>query len=245
MSRSLACLALALAGCTNTPEHVRLTASIRADVAEASGPFADATVNVLDESGARYGEAVTGADGELVTRVPPSAVFHLVIDGADHVPASFSGQSGVSDRFKVEDGLLHGVTTAEFATWTDRFAGCPGVGEPGGAVIAEPRVAELVDDDGVHPTVNAAVAEIWDPRSGEVIATACYLDDAGEAWDPDATLTGESGLFAIFGVPEGEWVLSVGLEVLPGSYTWDDTVIYLTDGGVAPRFPAWVHFPLR
>lgn len=245
MSRFAWFATFSLAGCGGIPETVRLEGTVRDGLDVSSGPFAGAEVQLLGEGGERLDQVRTNEAGKLAAEVPSGVVFHLVVGGEGHIPASFTGQSGIQETFEVEPGVLHGVTDDEWTSWTTRFAGCPGLGSPGGAVIAEPRIQELVDDDGEHPTVNAAVAEIWDPKAQEVVATACYLDEASEAYDPDALATGAAGVFAIFGVPEGDYVLSVGLEVLPGQYTWDDTAVHLPEGGVAPRFPAWVHFPLR
>lgn len=242
MARFFPLTLLLLGACDRLPEQVKVKGDVRDDVDIESAPFADASLTVLAEAGKQIGSSSTDAEGAFSLKVPAGERFHLLIEGEGHVTASFTGMSGLSETFKVPEGTLHGVTQTEADAWTAQFAGCPGIGE-GGAVIGEPRIEELVDEEGEHPGVSSAVAELWDPRSEKVIATACYLDETG-AYDPEAVNTGESGVFAIYGVEEGTYVLSVGLEVYPDAWTWEDTVVYVPDGGVAPRFPAWVHFPL-
>ncbi len=233
-----------LGGCTPIPDTVRIEGTVRADIDAASGPFAGAELSFVDDRGRRVASAQADASGAFSARIPAGEPFHVVIDGPDHVPAGFSGVAGLDATYAVPDGTLHGVTAATRDAWDAMFAGCPSMGQ-GGAVFGEPRIAELVDDDGEHPGVSSAVAEVWDPDRERVVAAACYLDPVeGEAYDPGADRTGVAGVFAIYGVPERALVLSVGLEVLPGSFTWDDSTVYVPEGGVAPRFPAWVHFPL-
>ncbi len=234
---------LGLSACDPLPKTVVMKGEIRDDVDLEAPPFAGATMTVLDADLKKVGNGKTNAKGVFSTEIPAGAEFHVRIEGEGHVPATFSGVSGLNERFNVDEGVLHGVTDTEWATWNERFAGCPGMGE-GGAIIAEPRVRELLDSNGENPRVANAVAEVWDPRTEKVIAQGCYLNDEADAYDPDALRIGQSGVFAFYGLPEGVYVLSVGLEVLPENWTWDDSVVYISEGGVAPRFPVWVHFPL-
>lgn len=235
-------LPAALLGCTDPTVVVQ--GNVRADVAEDAPPFAGARLTLLNESGKKsLGTAKANAKGRFSAEIPGGITFHAIVDGDDHVPAAFSGVSGLNETFEVNEGVLHGLSQAEWDWWTTAFAGCPGVGE-GGAVIGIARTLELVDDNGEHPSVNTGLAELYDPVKDEVVAQACYLDPETLTYDPEAGFTGESGLFGIFGVEEGDYVLSMGLEVYENSYTWDDTVVYVPDGGAAPRFPAWVHFPI-
>lgn len=243
MYAKLPLLALVLAACNPLPEQVKMKGEVRDGIDTESTPFANAKMTVLNEAGKQQGTATTDGSGKFSTNVPAGERFHVLIEGDGHVPASFTGLSGLQETFAIDEGTLHGVTQLEFDAWTAQFAGCPGVGEGGGAILGEPRIEELVDENGQHPGVSAAVAEVWDPKSEKVIATACYLGE-DDLYDPNATATGDAGVFAIYGVPEGTYVLSVGLEVFPDSWTWEDTVVYVPDEGVAPRFPSWVHFPL-
>lgn len=217
---------------------------VRDDVDEEAPPFAGAQLTVLSEDGKEtLAKSKANAKGRFSVEVPAGIAFHAIIDGEGHIPAAFTGVAGLNDTFEVEDGVLHGVTQEEWDWWTTAFAGCPGVGE-GGAIIGIARTLELRDDNGEHPSVNTGIAELYDPAKDKVLTRACYLDPETMTYDPDAVFTGETGLFAIFGIEEGTYVLSMGLEVYTDSYTWDDTVVYVPDGGAAPRFPAWVHFPL-
>jgi hypothetical protein len=231
-----------LVGCA--PETtVELSGKIAVDRSLEAEPFADASLKVFDKEGALVDKTTCNGNGHFSTLVPAGNHGFLIVDGEGSVPSSFTGICGPFEPCEAELGTMWGFSQEEYDEWQVKFAGCPGAGE-GTMVLGEARVQELIDpDSGEHPTVNAAVAELWEESTGNTWP-ACYLDEDGAAYDPDAVATGASGMFAIFGAPKGLLVLSVGLEVGPGSWTWDDSFVHTVEDGVVARFPAWVHFPL-
>jgi len=231
-----------LAACNPIPKVVTLEGHVYSD-REATDTLADATVQIRDLDGKRFDKATSNAKGRFSTTAPAGTYLFPIIEGEGLVPAAFMGLCGIDEVCEVEDGALYGVTADAWAAHEATFAGCPGVGS-GAGVVGEVRVWDLLDPDtGEHPTTNAAVVELWEESTGETWS-ACYLDEDGLAHDPEATRSGASAMFGLFGAPPGVYVLSVGLEVYPGGWTWDDSYIYVPETGLAPRFPAYARFPL-
>ena len=69
---------------------------------------------------------------------------------------------------------------------------------------------------------------------------ACYLMNEGDAWNPDAFNSGETGQFAIFGLDEGLYVLTVGYTMLGAEVYQISWEMLVPHDGVVPRFPIWV-----
>lgn len=230
-----------LTGCSAYPNVVTMSGTLQTDRFTAEA-FGGANLEILDGLGGAYDETTTDAQGRFQVEAPGATDIFAIVSGEGHARASFSGASGIVAEYKVEDGSLWGFTAAELAEWEDRFAGCPGAGE-GTLILGEVRAYALEDENGEPPIVASAVAEGYDPNT-EIVYPACYLDSSGEAYLPGADRTGTTGIFAIWGVPEGRMILSVGAEFIPGNFTWSDTPVWLEDGGVAPRFPLLVDYPI-
>ncbi|MBN2798921.1 MAG: hypothetical protein JXX28_07210 [Deltaproteobacteria bacterium] len=210
-----------------------------------AGPLVGGTLSLRDAEGARYGQTTTAEDGSFSLGAPAGEAVFLEVSGGDAlVAASFSGVTGLAETLALDpaDRLLYGLTAAELTAWRGRFAGCPGADAVGtAAVIGEVRVWELADEAGEHPLVTKAWVEL-SAFSG-ARWTACYLDDDGLAWSEGATYTGQTGVFAVFGLPAGGYSMEVSYlphEEADPVTAWSE--LYLSAGGVAPRFPAWVRW---
>ena len=71
----------------------------------------------------------------------------------------------------------------------------------------------------------------------------CYLDDAGKP-SASATVTGQTGRFAVFGAEAGTLTLSLTFEVVPGTPSTPNGYYVLAEaGGAAPYYPALVFAP--
>ena len=230
---------LVLAGCV-TMEDVSVRGTVFASPA-GEVPLADATVILRDVRGKIYDRGRSDADGAFVVAAPPASDIVAEVQAEGYASAAFAGVTGEDPVFKVPDGTLYALRDDERASWEEDFAGCPGIGS-GGAVLGEIRVRELTEPDSdVHAIVTAGSVELA-MDSGESLS-GCYLDDEGLGWQEGREVTGETGRFAIFGVPPGFGTLTVRYAYTPNTVVEDRTVVFLPDGGVSPWFPAWVSLP--
>lgn len=207
-------------------------------------PLVGGLIRLVDDGGAELDAATTGSRGAFSLRARSNLPLFAEISGEGFGISSFTGTTGV-ERLRVEDGALYGVETRVIDSWTALVSGCPGQDEPGGLVYGEVRLYQVFDPEtGIEPSVNTAwaVIESADGQRRE----ACYLTDDGTALAPEATRTGGTGRFAIFGVPSGVHTLEVGYDLPDGSSYTTLWTTWVPDGpgAVVPRFPVYVDFPL-
>lgn len=227
---------LLLTACSRIPGSVAMTGTLFQD-ASAEAALAGGALSVRDVYGDPYSEATAESDGQFSVDVPAGAFFTLVITGSDAVPTSFSGTASTGD-FEVEDGTFWAMGEAELAEQREAWAGCPDADGGGAIGMGEVRLYVPGNDPVDLPTVTTAVVSAR--GSDEVYWTsACYRDDSG-IYDEEATTTGDTGAFALFGLPPG--LVTLRLYYTAGltesdTYTWR---FYVPEGGVAPLYPAWV-----
>lgn len=235
-----ALLALSLAACG--PREIEIRGVVTSGPGDFQ-PLAGAEVEIRDSQGESWSVTTTNGDGSFATAGPEASTIFALIGGDGLARSSFTGLSGGGPVFEVADGELFGFRDSERQAWEERFAGCPGAGEPGGIVIGEVRIFELADPvTGVHPTVGTARAQV-ESEDGALIWEGCYLDEEGIARDAAADRTGATGTFAVFGVEPGLQFLSISYEVTTDNWAFEDIPVWVPDHGVVPRFPVWVSFP--
>ncbi len=237
---------LMLCACNPLPKVVTMKGEVRDAHGLGGVALAGADVAILDEEGASYASATTDRDGQFRVDAPAGAEIFAVVSSSVGPSSSFTGLSGLSPVYNIDDGELYAFSDAEVAAWRSTFEGCPNVSDQGtGALFGELRVREVTDPDtGEHPLVVSGRVELWNPRSDET-HLPCYLDpEEGSVFDPSALYTGVSGSYAFVGVPEGIYVLSAVLELTPDELMWADQYVYVPKSGVVPRFPMWVSFPI-
>lgn len=206
-------------------------------------PVAGASVRLRDEGGTRHDIAKSKADGSFRIDAPRGSTIHLEIEGDDGLAASFLGNAGYFDVLRVPEGDVYAFASTELDAWKADFAGCPGVDASGAALVGDVRVYELVDPvTGAHPVVTSGHVDVFD-AVGDAGATVCYLDDLG-VYDPEAVVTGSTGRFAAFGLSSGLGEIEVVWEPATGLVEAVAYPVWLPDGGVAPRQPLFVSFPL-
>jgi len=225
-------------GCTQ--DEVRIRGKVTRSREDKSPPLVDGLVTLRDADGQVYAQAVTDSNGDFRVEAPAGETVYLVTEGVGLVPASFAGVSGLQPTLRVERGTFYGFDEPELSEWELLFDGCPGVGEGGGIAVGEVRTLRAADTED-HPLVTTAWAYLESEE--QVVYEACYLDDAGQ-YDPEAELTGDTGVFAIFGVPQGTYSLVVGYHPFQEYSIIGYTSAWVPDGGVVPQFPAWVEWPL-
>ena len=202
---------------------------------------AQATLQVLSwEDDAVLGEATTDADGTFAVEVPTSRNVFLRLDHAGARTTTFAGVVSLFDE-AIPDGYLYTLPEADAAELEALFEGCPG-GEGEGMVVGEVLHQDLVDRDG-EPVRNAGAQVTLELADGSE-QHACYLDEEGEAYDPDALLVGASARFAVMGVPAGRHTLVVAYDAsLTQRQVETYPVLMVEQPSVSPWFPAWVTLP--
>lgn len=223
-------LVLAVLGCRDPDEPIRGT--IRLGPGELAEPAGGVNVAILDLDRQLYDKTVTAPDGTFEALGPRGETVYAEISGDDLVRAGFVGQVG-QGPFDVPDGELFAWEVSRMDALRASYADC---GTPEGGVIhGEIRLfgAGSPSNAPIFPTSFARLLTDDEPIE------ACYLDATGQTWDPDATLTGPTGQYAIFGVEPGLHTLQYGyyLDDFPVEHAIE---VYVPEQGIAAQFPAWV-----
>lgn len=232
---------LLLAACDGIPDEVVLEGTAFAGPG-ASERLAGAILRSYTVEGDPFGETVADDQGRFALPAPVGDTVFVDVEASGTVRSSFTGVTGIDRELVVDDGLIYGVSQALYDEWASLFAGCPGLGQ-GGASFGEVRISNLADPvTGERPLVTTAVVTLEGPD--DVVREACYLDDEGAAYAPDAEATGSTGRYAIFGAPPGEHLLVVAYETAQGVWFTDAYPVRVTEGGVTPMFPLLTDFEL-
>ncbi len=225
-----------LSACTDVVPTVTLSGTV-SDAPEAVGaPVAGATVSVFDETLAPFGETTSASDGAFALEVPQLATFYVQVDGEGRVPTAFSGTAGMGD-FDAGEGYPWVADPDFVAGERAAHADCATSGGDGALVVGVARVYLPSTALGELPI--ATTADIAVLGSDAQRYPACYLDDEGSS-SAEATGTGATGRFAVFGVPEGPAIVGVSWVDPAGARTSHEFQFLVPAGGVVPLYPALV-----
>jgi hypothetical protein len=218
---------LLLSGClTQNPDSTLLKGTVFDAADAAQQPLGGATVDVFDATGARFGTTTADDAGAFEVDAPFAQVFSVVMSADGFVPTSATGY-GSTEITIARDGDLFARSEAWLDEERGRFAGCFGA-DAGGPVVEGILRAELpvpASDYDTLPVVRTGRVDL--AISDTAFQYACYLDDDGVAYDPEAEVTGDSGRFAFFDPPPNAWA------TLTSTWT-DDTEAH--EGGSLPVF---------
>lgn len=229
------CVAMLSAGCSS---QTVLVAGRVVEGSLSTAGVAGAHVELRDDAFALVSETDADEDGVFVLEAPERAPIHLVVSGDGLVPAAFPGESGDGPGFEIPDGQIFAFTDAQLATWRADFLGCPGAEAADGAIVGTAYIYAPNVDPSTYQIAPTAFSYVEDLDQTDKVE-ACYLDEAGAAYDADAELTGASGRFAIFGVAGGPWALTLARRADDTSVV-GRTTVYVPDGGVVVREPGFV-----
>jgi hypothetical protein len=222
--------------CASEVATITLSGTVT-DAPEAVGAaVAGATVAVFDETLAPFGETVSGTDGAFALDIPALATFYVQVDGEGRVPTAFSGTAGLGD---LDAGQGYPwVADADFVEEQRAAHGACGTAGGGGAVVlGVTRVYLPSTALGELPI--AATADVAVLGSDAQRILACSLDDAGVS-APDATTTGATGRFAVFGVPAGPAIVGVSWVDPGGDRVTHEFQFLVPADGLVPLYPALV-----
>ena len=224
-----------LLGCDIESTTVVFSGEVQDAPGNAGEPVEGATVFSQNREGDRVGEGLTDGVGAFAVDVPAGVSFFLTVEEDAYVPTGFSGVAGLED-FESEAGLPWLATPEWLAEQTAAHAACPTVGDVGTMVTGQALMfMPTVADSGSWPALAEVEVEVL--GSDGTTYAACYLDDEGVSL-AEATGTGATGEFAVFGVPPGG--INVTLTVLRSSGdAGTDVFEYVAPTeGVIPIFPA-------
>jgi hypothetical protein len=230
--------ALVLLACTDVPDTVTLRGVVR------DAPGTDATpvvaeVRTFGEDLLPVDTTTSASDGTFDIRIPTMSTFHVHLGGDGWATTVFSGTSAVTD---VDAGA--GVPWVATPAWIDgtrtAHGACARSADAGGIVAGEVRTwlpsTPLLE----LPLTDDAQVAVLDRDA--VRHEACYLDDTG-ASDPDATMTGATGRFAVFGIPAGPLVVGVSWPTPGGERTAAEFLYLMAEDGVVCMLPALTGAP--
>ena len=202
-----------------------------------AGVVAGAQVTALDAYGVEVDAATADDAGEFSVDVVGWDVFHLHLQADGYATTAWSGTAGETDII-ADDGVLWLRSEADLDALRATHANCPTAQDAGGVVEGVMRLyIPSQEDNDTLPLVTTGVVTAWTVDG--VAYSACYLDDEG-ASDPEATTTGETGNFAIFGVPTGPISVELGYSTYGVAAESGWYFVWLPESGVAPLHPALV-----
>jgi hypothetical protein len=202
-----------------------------------AGIVAGASVAALDAYGVEVDTATADDSGTFEVEVVSWDVFHLHLSADGYATTAWAGTAGESD-IAADEGVLWLRSETDLDALRATYSSCPSVQDEGGVVEGVMRLyIPGQEDNDTLPLVTTGVVTAWTVDG--VAYPACYLDAKG-ASDPDATSTGETGNFAVFGVPSGPISVELGYTTYGTTAESGWYFVWLPDDGVAPMHPALV-----
>lgn len=218
-----------------------MSASITATVSDNNQEIVpNPTVEIRAWDGTLLQEITGSAEGSFEAELPPFQEFFVIISSNDHPPTSFTGYSG-EGAYAVPNGTLWLRTFDEIEMAKSLFSTCSDNNIEGtGFIEGQAKLyisGSPVDDLPTLTTVTAVASQ-----NDSEVATGCYVpttDDNGET--VESLMTGNSGQYALFNVPEGLTELTLELDV-DGEYYEYPYWMYVPANGVVPMLPTLVPF---
>ena len=235
---------LLLLACTKDASQVAVRTTIGSDRDEdPTGVVAGAEVDVYAASTEAFSHATADDDGAITLELPFGSASFLVVHGDGHAPTSFSLGRFYEDS-SLPDATIWLRSESAVAALEDEFGpSCPNMANTEG-VLLEGEVRLFLDGQDLEtlPLVTTASVTAFDQDG--VTYLGCYLDDAGKP-STDATQTGQTGRFAVFGAEAGTLFVEVTYEFVDGVQEPPIGYYVVAEaGGVAPFYPALVFAPI-
>ncbi len=230
--------------CTKDPSLVEVRTTIGSDRDEdPKGVVAGATIDVYDSSTAEFSHATTDEGGAVTLPLPFAHVSFVVLHADGHVPTSFSLAPFYEDA-SLPDGTLWLRSEGAVAALSKEFGpSCPNMDNEEG-VLLEGEVRLFIDGQDLDTLPLVTTASVTAYNSDGDPYPGCYLDDEGKP-SASATVTGQTGRFAVFGAEAGTLTLSLAFDVVPGTPGTPNGYYAVAEaGGAAPYYPALVFAPL-
>jgi hypothetical protein len=231
---------LFLLACTPEPTKVAVRTTIGSDRdQDPSGVVAGAGIDVYTGSTESFSHAEADEDGAVTLQLPFGHSSFVVLHADGYAPTSYS-LGPFFDEGTLPDGTLWLRSNDGLAALKDEFgSACPNIDAEGGVVL-EGEVRLFIDGQELDtlPLVTTATVRAVDGDGTEY--PGCYLDDAGKP-SADATETGETGRFAVFGAEPGTLTLDLVYEIVADKAAeTNHYLIVAEESGAVPYYPALV-----
>ena len=219
-----------------------MSASITATITDNNQEVVpNASVEIRAWDGSLLEELNGDETGTFQADLPPYQEFFVIVESDEHPPTSFTGYSGEGD-YTVPNGTLWVRTFDEVNAVANEFSTC-GTNETTGTGFIEGIARLYISGTPVSdlPTLTTATASAEQNETNTY--EGCYLptldEESGEMFDSE--VTGESGQYAIFEIPEGLTKLTIEVDVDGELYDYPYWV-YVPSDGVVPLRPTLVPF---
>jgi len=233
-------LILSLLACNNIPDVVTVTGEVYDSPADDSQTVAGVEVTFFDGAMEVVDQFVTSDSGAFSAIGRSGSPLYVSMKAEGFMATAISGSLGFED-YDVPDGDLWLRSNEDHSVVVEEFDGCENMSDGDGAVEGEILMA--VPGEGGSYKAWVETAWVTAVTADGVEHRACYLDDDG-VFDPEATMTGQTGRFAVWGV-SGPVMLMVGYSISDQPYWSGNFYIYVPEDGVAPLYDAlWLPTPL-
>ena len=232
---------LALLTLACLPDSTLMTGAVMS-AAEDGSPVPDTTVTIrTGASGSEWDTTVSDSSGAFEVEVPTHSLFYFAAQADGFAHTVFTGVAG-DEPVEVVDGELWMRTDDDLQTLKTEFGDCAAGAVEGGVIEGEIRLMVISSEEDADTLPLVTTAAILAYSESGVPYTACYLDDEGVA-SADAAITGETGRFAIFGVPAGVISVQIRYDYGGPEEQEDWYQVYMPDNGTVPMWPALVSMP--
>lgn len=243
------CSLVTVAACSSERRVGVLTGIVTSGPEASSETIEGARVRTFGMQGKLLDDVVTNQDGSFQADVPYGGTFFIEVDSGD-VPTAFSALSqygsvegGHGDLWTRTSGQVEGIRSV--------YGGCGSASDEGGIIEGEVQVYLAVNETDELPLITTATVRAT--AEDGTVHEACYLNNLGETEDA-LFWTGNTGRFAIFGVPPGlydveveYWIPDYEGEIDTGNS--DQRIetprlpIRMPEGGVSVHYPLWASAP--
>jgi len=230
-------LSLLILGCAEPEYFISGTITERSD----GSPIAGADVVLRGVSGGVHAEAVADDSGWFEASMPGSQLFFLHASAEGYTDTSYTGVAA-GESVEVVEGELWLRQDEDLEAIRQEFEGCaPETLGDGGVVEGEVRLYVLAGQE-VEDLPLVTTATVMAFTDEGVATSGCYLADDGSS-DPASEETGETGRFAIFGVPAGLISVRIQYDYNGPTLQEDWYAVYVPEDGVVPLYPALSTMP--
>ena len=219
-----------------------MSASITATVTDNNQEIVpNPTIEIRAWDGSLLEEINGDETGTFQADLPPYQEFFVIASSDEHPPTSFTGYSGEGE-YAVPNGTLWLRTFNEVENKANEYTTCD-VTEEAETGFIEGQVKLYISGtpDADLPTLTTATASAEQDETSTF--EGCYLpttdEETGEILE--SSMTGDSGEYAVFGIPEGLTKLTIELDI-DGEVEEYPYWVYVPANGVVPLRPTLVPY---
>ena len=229
-------LGAASLGCSGEPDLVSISGQVADSREQDAEAIPEVQVRTFDNVLYEVDSVVADGRGWFEAQVVANAAMYIEVSAPGYATAGFAG-TGPAVGTALELGALRTTSDAAMEVIDEQFQDCS---QDGALVEGEVRlsVQGFTPDDGQDwPLATSAWARAYDAQGNAY--PACYLGESG-FYDPEATATGPTGRFAVYGAPTGPVTLEVGFDVADQSSS-QVFYIFVPEDGVVSLYAVYLY----